>query len=87
MVGPEGLLEPMRYCDSEGVWHYACPYRCPEEAVDFRSIEGMRGHISKVHGRGHKGFICDYCKVYTTKNKDRLRSHDKYQNWGYGTYS
>ena len=37
----------------------------------------MRGHIRKMHGRGDKGFVCDYCKVYTTKNKDRLRSHTK----------
>ena len=51
-VEPEGLLEPMQYWDVEGARHYACPYGCPEEVVDFLSIEEMWSHIRKVHGKG-----------------------------------
>ena len=71
-MGAEGLLEPMRYRDKHDTQHYACPYGCLEEQVDFRSIGGMRGHIRQVHWRGHEGFTCDWCGSYTTKNKDAL---------------
>ena len=76
-VGPEGLLKPMQYQNIEGAGHYACPYGCPEEVVDFQSNEGMQGHIRKVHGKGTEGFRCDWCRSYTSTNKDALRSHEK----------
>ena len=76
-VGPEGLLDPMQYWDVEGARHYAYPYGCPKEVVDFWSIEGMWGHIRKVHGKGTEGFRCDWCGSYTSTNKDALRYHEK----------
>ena len=54
-MGAEGLLEPMRYQDTEGAHHYACPYSCPENLVDFRLIEGMWGHIRQEHGMANRG--------------------------------
>ena len=76
-MGAEGLLEPMRYQDTEGAHHYACPYGCPKDLVNFRLIEGMWGHIRQEHGRGHQGFKCEWCLSFTTLNKDGLRSHKK----------
>ena len=51
-VGPEGLLEPLHYNDDQGARHYSCPYGGSEDLVNYTSIEGMRGHIRRVHGRG-----------------------------------
>ena len=51
-VGAEGLLEPLHFNNDQGVKHYSCPYRCSKDSVSYTSIEGMRGHIRRVHGRG-----------------------------------